>query len=150
MRKILLSLLLVTSGLAYSFVPELGRNDNLQDKGFKPVLGRDYSLLENPLPTKLDGKVEVLEIFWYGCGHCYAMESKIKAWHETTPEYISFKKMPVTWGPVHRLHAAMFYTIESIGSEQDLHAAVFSTMHNERNILSVSYTHLTLPTTPYV
>ena len=44
--------------------------------------------------------------------------------------------MPVTWGPVHRLHAAMFYTIESIGSEQDLHAAVFSTMHNERNILS--------------
>ena len=121
MKKILLSLLLVTSGLAYSF---------------EPVLGRDYSLLENPLPTKQDGKVEVLEIFWYGCGHCYAMESKIKACNKTTPEYVSFKKMPVTWGPVHRLHAAMFYTIESIGSEQDLHAAVFSTMHNERNILS--------------
>ena len=64
MKKILLSLLLVTSGLAYSF---------------EPVLGRDYSLLENPLPTKQDGKVEVIEIFWYGCGHCYAMESKIKA-----------------------------------------------------------------------
>ena len=55
MKKILLSLLLVTSGLAYSF---------------EPVLGRDYSLLENPLPTKQDGKVEVIEIFWYGCGHC--------------------------------------------------------------------------------
>ena len=96
MKKILLSLLLVTSGLAYSF---------------EPVLGRDYSLLENPLPTKQDGKVEVLEIFWYGCGHCYAMESKIKAWNKTTPEYVSFKKMPVTWGPVHRLHAAMFYTL---------------------------------------
>ena len=81
MKKILLSLLLVTSGLAYSF---------------EPVLGRDYSLLENPLPTKQDGKVEVLEIFWYGCGHCYAMESKIKAWNKTTPEYVSFKKMPVT------------------------------------------------------
>ena len=54
MKKILLSLLLVTSGLAYSF---------------EPVLGRDYSLLENPLPTKQDGKVEVLEIFWYGSGH---------------------------------------------------------------------------------
>ena len=49
MKKILLSLLLVTSGLAYSF---------------EPVLGRDYSLLENPLPIKRDGKVEVLEIFW--------------------------------------------------------------------------------------
>ena len=73
MKKILLSLLLVTSGLAYSF---------------EPVLGRDYSLLENPLPTKQDGKVEVLEIFWYGCGHCYAMESKIKAWNKTTPEYV--------------------------------------------------------------
>ena len=67
MKKILLSLLLVTSGLAYSF---------------EPVLGRDYSLLENPLPIKRDGKVEVLEIFWYGCGHCYAMESKIKTWNK--------------------------------------------------------------------
>ena len=101
MKKILLSLLLVTSGLAYSF---------------EPVLGRDYSLLENPLPTKQDGKVEVLEIFWYGCGHCYAMESKIKAWNKTTPEYVSFKKMPVTWGPVHSIHAAKFYTFDSIGS----------------------------------
>ena len=121
MKKVLLSLLLVTSGLVYSF---------------EPVLGRDYSLLENPLPIKQDGKVEVLEIFWYGCGHCYAMESKIQAWNKTNPEFVSFKKMPVTWGLVHRLHTAMFYTIESIGSEQDLHAAVFSTMHNERNMLS--------------
>jgi hypothetical protein len=136
MKKILLSLLLVTSGLAYSFVPELGRNDSLQDKGFKPVLGRDYSLLENPLPIKQDGKVEVLEIFWYGCGHCYAMESKIKAWNKTTPEYVSFKKMPVTWGQVHRLHAAMFYTIESIGSEKDLPAAVSPQCIKKENILS--------------
>ena len=135
MKKLLLSLLLITSGMAYSFEP-VSSKQNGEEEVFEPVLGRDYSLLENPLPTKQDGKVEVLEIFWYGCGHCYAMESKIKAWNKTTPEYVSFKKMPVTWGPVHRLHAATFYTIESIGSEQDLHAAVFSTMHNERNILS--------------
>ena len=121
MKKILLSLLLVTSGLAYSF---------------EPVLGRDYSLIENPLPIKKDGKVEVIEIFWYGCGHCYSMESKIKSWNETTPEYVSFKKMPVIWGAVHRLHASVFYTIESINSEQDLHAAVFSTIHIDRNFLS--------------
>ena len=121
MKKILLSLLLLTSGLAYSF---------------EPVLGRDYSLLENPLPIKQDGKVEVLEIFWYGCGHCYAMESKIKAWNKTTPEYVSFKKMPVTWGAVHRLHASVFYTIDSLKHDKDLHAAVFSTIHNERNFLA--------------
>ena len=121
MKKILLLLLLVTSGLAYSF---------------EPVLGRDYSLIENPLPIKKDGKVEVIEIFWYGCGHCYSMESKIKSWNETTPEYVSFKKIPVIWGVVHRLHASVFYTIESINSEQDLHAAVFSTIHIDRNFLS--------------
>ena len=121
MKNSLLSILFLMSGALYSF---------------EPVLGRDYSLLESPLPIKKDGNVEVLEIFWYGCGHCYSMESKLKAWNKTAPEYVKFKKMPVTWGPVHKLHASLFYTIESVNTEQDLHNAVFSTIHNERNFLA--------------
>ena len=121
MKKLLLTTLFLISGAAYSF---------------EPVLGRDYSLLENPLPIKKDGNVEVLEIFWYGCGHCYSMESKLKTWNKTAPEYVNFTKMPVTWGPIHKLHASVFYTIEAIKTDQDLHGAVFSTIHKERNFLT--------------
>ena len=74
MKNSLLSILFLMSGALYSF---------------EPVLGRDYSLLDSPLPIKKDGNVEVLEIFWYGCGHCYSMESKLKAWNKTAPEYVT-------------------------------------------------------------
>ena len=32
-------------------------------------LGKDYRLVDNPLPVKKDGIVEVTESFWYGCLH---------------------------------------------------------------------------------
>ena len=34
-------------------------------------LGRDYGALSRPLPVKEDGVVDVVEVFWYGCGHCF-------------------------------------------------------------------------------
>ena len=43
-------------------------------------LGVDYVLIDNPLPVKRDGVVEVTESFWYGCGACYSFESSINAW----------------------------------------------------------------------
>ena len=42
-------------------------------------LGRDYRLIDNPLPVKKDGIVEVTESFWYGCAHCYSFEPSINA-----------------------------------------------------------------------
>ena len=61
----------------------------------EPRLGKDFFLLNDPLPVKQDGIVEVTEVFWYGCGHCYAMESKFKSWNKTQPDYVNFQKMPV-------------------------------------------------------
>jgi thiol:disulfide interchange protein DsbA len=43
--------------------------------------------------------------------------------------------MPVSWGPVHRLHASLYYTIESLNLDKSTHAAVFTTMHKEGNML---------------
>ena len=58
----------------------------------EPRLGKDFFLLNDPLPVKQDGIVEVTEVFWYGCGHCYAMESKFKSWNKTQPDYVNFQK----------------------------------------------------------
>ena len=46
----------------------------------EPRLGKDFFLLNDPLPVKQDGIVEVTDVFWYGCGDCYAMESKVAQW----------------------------------------------------------------------
>ena len=42
-----------------------------------PKLGTDFGVLDSPLPIKKDGKVEVVEAFWYGCGHCYSFEPEL-------------------------------------------------------------------------
>jgi protein dithiol oxidoreductase (disulfide-forming) len=80
------------------------------------------------------GKVEVIEFFWYGCGHCYALEPYIQSWMKNKPDYIEFVRVPAMWGPVHRAHAHLFYTLEALG-RSDLHPKVFETIHQRGNML---------------
>ena len=39
------------------------------------------------------------------------------------------------WGPIHKLHAKLYYIIESLDLEPSTHEAVFVTMHKEGNML---------------
>tara|TARA_B100000780_G_scaffold219466_1_gene158565 strand:- start:206 stop:829 length:624 start_codon:yes stop_codon:yes gene_type:complete len=98
-------------------------------------LGSDYRLVDNPLPVKRDGIVEVTESFWYGCAHCYSFEPSINSWKADLPENTKFTKMPITWGPIHQLHAALFFTIEALKLDPSTHSAVFVTIHKEGNFL---------------
>jgi thiol:disulfide interchange protein DsbA len=101
-------------------------------------LGRDYRLVDNPLPVKKDGIVEVTESFWYGCGACYSFEPSINSWKAKQTEDTKLIKMPITWGPIHQLHAALFFTIEALKLEPSTHSAVFVTIHKEGNFLQSS------------
>jgi len=71
-------------------------------------LGKDYRLIDNPVQVRKDGIVEVTEAFWYGCNHCYNFEPSINAWESKLDADIKFEKMPITWGGIHQLHAALF------------------------------------------
>ena len=77
-------------------------------------LGKDYRLVDNPLPVKKDGIVEVTESFWYGCNHCYSFEPAINSWKANQGPDTKLVKMPITWGGIHQLHAALYFTIESL------------------------------------
>lgn len=99
-------------------------------------LGRDYGSLSNPLPVKQDGVVDVVEVFWYGCGHCFNLAPVVSRWAKQQDASVNFQKMPVTWGPVHQLHAKLFYTIEALGAGDTAHSAVFTAMHKEGNFLA--------------
>ena len=98
-------------------------------------LGKDYRLIDNPMPVKKDGIVEVTESFWYGCGGCYSFEPSINAWASKQNSDVKFRKMPVPWGQVHQLHAALYYTINALKLDPSTHSAVFVTIHKEGNFL---------------
>ena len=99
-------------------------------------LGLDYRIVDNPLPIKKDGVVEVTESFWYGCGGCYSFDPAINDWASKQGSDVKFTKMPVPWSEIHRLHAALYYTIEALELDPSTHSAVFVTIHKEGNFLS--------------
>jgi protein dithiol oxidoreductase (disulfide-forming) len=91
--------------------------------------GTNYTLLTLPQPPNAGaGKVEVDEVFWYGCGHCYALDPALETWKASKPAFIEFVRIPVVWGPTHRQHAKLFYTIQALG-RADLHAKIFDAIH---------------------
>ena len=92
--------------------------------------GVSYDVISPAQPTTVPpGKVEVLEVFWLGCPHCYALEPYIRQWLKTKPSYVDFVRVPIMWGPVHRAHARLFYTLEALG-RNDLVEKVFTYIHN--------------------
>jgi len=93
--------------------------------------GTNYDVLVPAQPTSVSpGKVEVMEVFWLACPHCYALEPHIKSWLKTKPAYVEFVRVPVIWQPIHRSHARLFYTLLALG-RQDLVAKAFDTIHQD-------------------
>jgi protein dithiol oxidoreductase (disulfide-forming) len=102
--------------------------------GWQP--GANYDPIVPGQPTSVSpGKVEVLEVFWLGCPHCYALEPYIRAWLKTKPAYIEFVRVPVMWGPIHRAHAHLFYTLQALG-RPDLIEKAFDTIQHQQSPLA--------------
>ncbi len=75
------------------------------------------------------GTVEVIEGFWYGCAHCYALEPRVEAWDKSKPDWVTLRRLPVIWNEVTREDARLFITIESLGLVDTLHGEVFRAIH---------------------
>jgi len=86
-------------------------------------------------PTTEGAGVEVTEMFWYGCPHCYAFEPFLEAWQTQKADYIRFVRIPVMWNPVHRLHAQAHYTAVALGKIDEMHTALFDEIHKNGNFL---------------
>jgi thiol:disulfide interchange protein DsbA len=83
------------------------------------------------------GKVEVIEGFWYGCGHCYTLEPRVESWEKSKPDWVVLRRLPVIWNEVTREDARLYYTIESLGLVDKLHAEVFRQIHARHQPLTV-------------
>lgn len=88
------------------------------------------------MPVSQPGKIEVVELFWYGCPHCYAFEPTIVPWSEKLPADVHFVRLPALFGGIWNVHGQMFLTLESMGVEHDVHNAVFEAIHKEHKKLA--------------
>ena len=106
-------------------------------QGAWPVEGTNYVRLGQPVPVAANGKIEVIEFFWYGCPHCNAFEPTLDAWQKKLPDDVAFKRVPVAFSEDPFVaHQRIFYALESMGLVEKMHRKVFYAIHNERMRLS--------------
>lgn len=87
--------------------------------------GQRYVELKSAVPVSEPGKIEVVEMFWYGCPHCYAFEPTINPWVEKLPADVHFVRIPAMFGGPWDAHGQLFITLDTMGVEKKVHAAVF-------------------------
>ncbi|MFO2465336.1 thiol:disulfide interchange protein DsbA [Pseudomonas sp. 15FMM2] len=127
MRKLILSAALVTASL-------FGMTAQAADVPLEA--GKTYVELANPVPVSVPGKIEVVELFWYGCPHCYTFEPTINPWAEKLPSDVNFKRIPAMFGGPWDAHGQMFLTLEAMGVEHKVHNAVFEAIQKDRKPLT--------------
>jgi protein dithiol oxidoreductase (disulfide-forming) len=99
--------------------------------------GVHYQKIVPAQPTTVGpDKVEVLEVFWYGCGGCFALDPAIDSWRaKIKPAYVEFVRLPAMWNEALRLQARVFYTAELLGKLDELHALLFREVNVKGNPL---------------
>jgi thiol:disulfide interchange protein DsbA len=93
--------------------------------------GKHYALVATPLPTQDASKVEVVELFWYGCPHCFHLEPTMAEWEKTKADYINFRRMPAVFSQDWTPHARAFYAAEALGGMDKMHTPLFKALHVE-------------------
>lgn len=99
-------------------------------------LGRDYVRLTLPQAPQIEGKIEVLEFFSWGCTHCASMHPLIAEWEKKLPSHATLIKVPISlghreWGQLVRA----YYALDAMGELQRLEGAMFDAIHKQRRPL---------------
>lgn len=99
--------------------------------------GAHYQKIVPAQPTTAaPGSVEVVEVFWYGCGHCFSLDPAIESWNDRNAPYVELVRVPAMWNEGTRMHARLFYTAELLGKLDAVHSQIFREFHVNGNQLN--------------
>jgi thiol:disulfide interchange protein DsbA len=99
------------------------------------VEGTHYEAIAEPVRTTDPNKIEVTEVFWYGCPHCYAFEPLLESWVEKLPSDVAFVRSPGMWNDLMKTHAQIYYTSVELGVLDKMHSITFDNFHQKNNYL---------------
>ncbi len=96
------------------------------------IEGKDYKVIENPLPLHKAGENEVLEFFSYACGHCANLEPRLLKWvAEEKPKDVGFYTIPAVGGRMWTFVAQVKFTAEKLGLDHQFDAKYFKAIHED-------------------
>jgi thiol:disulfide interchange protein DsbA len=98
-----------------------------------PQGGQGYASLD-PVVSRLvenDARHEVVELFWYGCSHCYDFEPYVRKWTQEKAEDVNFVRVPAIFNARWEQHARAYYALELMGKLEQGHELLFSGIHEQ-------------------
>lgn len=98
--------------------------------------GVEYVLVTPAQPVITDRKIEVREVFMYGCPHCFNLEPTLNRWLKTKPANSEFVRMPAVFRPTLEPHARAFYAFQAMGMVEKLHGPFFRALHVDKQALN--------------
>lgn len=98
--------------------------------------GTHYKKLNTPVRVDSGAGVEVAEVFWYGCPHCYNFKPLAESWEANAPDYVNYVRIPAALGRSWEPHAKAFYALEAMDSLDKVHDALFEALAGERRPLN--------------
>lgn len=92
--------------------------------------GKDF----DPVAKQINAKdADVIELFYYGCIHCYNLEPSLHNWLKTKPSSVKFKQVPaVLDNPNWIFMAKVYLTAEELGIVEKSHIAFFHALHRDK------------------
>ena len=108
-----------------------GQSGNFQE-------GKDYLRIEPAVPPvgNRDGRHEVVEVFWYGCSHCFDFEPYVNRWKAEKADDITFVRVPAIFSARWEQHARAYYALELMGELERGHDLLFNGIHRQGRSLS--------------
>jgi thiol:disulfide interchange protein DsbA len=85
-------------------------------------------------PQRLDpknGKVEVVEVFSYGCIHCAHYEPLVEGLQKQLPKGVVFHAIPAAFNDAWLPYAQTYYAEQKLGILPKTHAKLFTAIHTD-------------------
>ncbi|MGH1540202.1 MAG: thiol:disulfide interchange protein DsbA/DsbL [Arenicella sp.] len=105
---------------------------NIVKQNVEYRVGTHYDVISEPMPVTTGDKIQVSELFWYGCPHCFSLEPHLLDWQQKKPANAEFYEIPAVFGSQWGFHAQAFYTIKALGIKEQAHQEIFNAIHLQK------------------
>ncbi|MFL2980824.1 MAG: thiol:disulfide interchange protein DsbA/DsbL [Methylophilaceae bacterium] len=100
----------------------------------EPKPGVNFKTTKNIIPTESKDKIEVVELFWYGCIHCFNLDPYLDKWADNLPKDVTFRRIPAIPRKDWIESAKAYYALETLGVVNKLHEKLFDAIHKEKSL----------------
>lgn len=94
--------------------------------------GTNYRVLEKPVRTADASKIEVAEVFWYGCPHCFNFEPLFGEFKKTLADDVNVVEIPAVFSKIHESHAKLYYIAKFMKVEKQARMAIYKEIMAKR------------------